>query len=161
MYLRNNSMKWAQLLIFGTIGLGLLSFGISGGLEAYPVFRNNVSTQGTVVDIVADQSGNKPDAGVIPVIEFVARNNTKVLFRAGAVSNDAPGFEKGSIINVLYDLNNPAKAQVGSYTQLWQRPLISENIELMLVFLSLLLFKKIGRFERALRDLGSDKTKNK
>lgn len=149
-------MKWVQLLIFGTSGLALLLVGISWGLEAYPICRDNVFTSGTVVDLYADRSGNTSDAVVLPVIEFTIRNNTKVRFRADAGTINPAEFEKGSTINVLYDPNNPSNARIGSYTQLWRGPLIAGAMGLLITLLSLLLFIKIGRFERALGALGSD-----
>jgi hypothetical protein len=150
-------MKWAQLLVFGTIGLALLSLGGIWGLGVYPIFRDTVSSQGTVVDLYVEGSGDSHDAVMLPVVEFVARNGVKVRFRAGGGSGSASEYEKGTRVDVLYDPNSPGTAYIGSYSQLWQRPLFAGGIGLVLIFLSVLLFKKIGSFERALTSFGSGK----
>ena len=147
-------MKWAVLLIFGTIGLAALSVGTMWGLESYPLFRDSVSTQGTVVDQYEKKDDKTSDVVYFPVIEFSGTNAEKVRFQGSAGSTGAPGYEAGTPVDVLYDPRNPANAWIGSFKQLWMGPLTAGGIGFVLSLLSIVLFLKIGRFEKHLQSMG-------
>ena len=141
-------MKWIMLLGFGTISLVFLYLGTVGGLEAYGIYRAKLSTSGTVIDWYVDHSQNKPEPVLIPVVEFITKDNAKVRFRARDESED---YAKGATVNVLYDRNKPENASIGSYNQLWRGPLFTGGIGILLSVLSIVLFTKMGSFEKALR----------
>jgi hypothetical protein len=153
----NESMRWAVLLIFGTIGLAALVAGTIWGLESYAVFRDNVSTRGTVVEEFADKAGKTSEVVYFPVVEFSTTGNGKVCFRSVIGSIGSPGYDTGTTVDVLYDPRNPSNARIGSFKQLWQGPLTTGGLGLILFLLSLLLFVKIGRFEKGLKAVGSGK----
>ena len=150
-------MRWAVLVIFGTIGLVLFAGGARWGLESYPVYRDSISTRGTVVDLYEEKGGKSSDVVYYPVVEFLTGSNAKVRFRDGTGALGAPAYETGAPVNVLYDPVHPADARIGSFMQLWSGPLTAWGIGLVLLFLTLLLFVKIGRFEKGLKALGSGK----
>jgi hypothetical protein len=154
-------MKWAVLFIFGAIGLAALISGAIWGLESYPVFRDNVLTQGTVVNMNAEKGGNASDVIYFPVVEFTTADNVKVRFRGNEGSSGTPGYEAGTTVDVLYDPRNPANARMGSFKQLWLGPLTAGGIGLVLLLLSILLFVKIGRFEKHLKSMGPAKKGDK
>jgi hypothetical protein len=141
-------------LIFGTIGLAGLVAGMRWGLESYPVFRDNVQAQGTVVELAKEKSGVASGFVQVPVVEFSTQNNAKLRFRAGTGSDGVPGYEVGTTVDVLYDPRDPANARIGSFGQLWSAPLTAGVIGLLLMLLSILLFIKIGRFEKGLKSMG-------
>jgi hypothetical protein len=150
-------MRWAVLLFFGTIGLAALVAGTIWGLESYPVFRDTVPAQGTVVEEFADKAGKTSEVVYFPVVEFSIAGNDKVRFRSVTGSIGSPEYEAGTTVDVLYDPRNPADARIGSFKQLWSGPLTTGGLGLILFLLSLLLFVKIGRFEKGLKVLGSGK----
>jgi uncharacterized protein DUF3592 len=150
-------MKWAVLLIFGTIGLAALAGGTLWGLESYPVIRNNVPARGTVVEVIAEKSDASSGIAYFPIVEFSTEDNVRVRFRSATGSVGAAEYEAGTTVDVLYDPRNPANARIGSFKQLWAGPLTTGAIGFILFLLSLLLFVKIGRFEKGLRAVGSGK----
>lgn len=150
-------MRWAALLIFGTIGLAALAAGTIWGLESYPVFRDNVPTQGAVVEEFADKSDKTSEVVYFPVVEFAIAGDVKVRFRSAIGSTGSPGYETGTTVDVLYDPRNPSHARIGSFKQLWTGPLTIGCLGLILFLLSLVIFVKIGRFEKGLKALGSGK----
>jgi len=150
-------MKWAMLLIFGTLGLAVLFAGTKWGLESYPLIRDNVSTQGVVVEEFADKTGKTSEVVYFPVVEFLTSGSVKVRFRSVIGSTGSPEYEAGTTVDVLYDPRNPANARIGSFKQLWSGPLTTGGLGLIFFLLSLLLFVKIGRFEKGLKMVGSGK----
>lgn len=150
-------MRWAQLFIFGIIGVAALIGGTTMGLEYYPILRDNTTTQGLVVELQREKSGATSDVLFFPVVEFSTGTNAKVRFRANAVSEGDPAYEVGTTVDVLYDPRSPANARTGSVTHLLLGPLTAWGIGLVIILLSLLLFVKIGRFEKGLKALGSGK----
>jgi len=154
-------MKWAVLLIFGTIGLAALISGTIWGLESYPIFRDNVSTQGTVVDQFQKKDDKTSEVVYFPVIEFLNANSVKVRFQSSTGSTGSPGYETGTTVDVIYDPYNPANAKIGRFNQLWMGPLTAGGIGLIISVLSIVLFMKIGRFEKQLQSLGSRNKEDK
>jgi uncharacterized protein DUF3592 len=150
-------MRWAVLLIFGTIGLAALAGGTIWGLDVYPVFRDTIQVRGTVVEEVAEKSAPSSDVAYFPVVEFTAAGDGTVRFRASTGSEGAPGHEVGDAVDVLYDPRNPTNARIGSFGQLWSGPLTTGGLGLILFLLTLLLFIKIGRFEKGIKAVGSGK----
>jgi hypothetical protein len=147
-------MKWAVLLIFGTIGLAALIGGVIWGLESYPVFHTNESTQGTVVDQFQKKNEKTFEVVYFPVIEFISTKAERVRFQSSAGSTGAPAYDAGTIVDVLYDPHNPKNAMIGSFKQLWLGPLTTGGIGFILLLLSIVLFVKIGRFEQHLQSMG-------
>jgi hypothetical protein len=154
---KNESMRWAVLLIFGTIGLAALAGGTIWGLEVYPVFRDNVSARGTVVEAGAEKSVAAPPGTSSPLVEFTTAGGVKVRFRARTGWESSSGHEVGDEVDVLYDPRNPDDARIGSVGQLWAGPLTTGGLGLLLLALSLLLFVKIGRFEKGIKSVGAGK----
>jgi hypothetical protein len=150
-------MKWAVLLIFGTIGLAALAGGTIWGLEVYTVSRDNVPARGTVVAMSGEKSAAASPVAGFPLVEFVTAGGVKVRFGARTGWEGSPGHEIGDEVDVLYDPRNPADARIGSIGQLWAGPLTTGGLGLILLTLSFLLFVKIGRFEKGIRAVGSGK----
>jgi len=147
-------MKWAVLLIFGTIGLAALIGGTLWGLESYPIIQANVSTQGTVVDQYQNKNEVTSEVIYYPVIEFSTTGAEKVRFRSSMGSAGAPAYDTGTLIDILYDPRNPMNAMIGSFKQLMMGPVITGGVGLVITLLSIVLFMKIGRFEKHLQAMG-------
>ena len=147
-------MRWAVLLLFGTIGLAALISGTRWGLESWPLYRESVSALGTVVDQFQKKDDKTSEVVFFPVVEFSTPTSEKVRFRGSAGSSNIPGYEAGTTVDVFYDPRNPANARIGSLKQLWTVPLTAGAIGLVLLLLSAALFVKIGRFERHLQSMG-------
>lgn len=146
-------MKWFQLLVFGTIGLVAVLFGIIWGLDFCTVFRNNVSTRGVVVGQSAEMSRKPGVFRFFPVVEFSA-GGTAVRFRDAAGSEGTPEPLTGSAVNVLYDPREPSRARIGTFRQLWLAPALMCGSGLVLLSLSCFLFIRLRRFEKALGAVG-------
>jgi uncharacterized protein DUF3592 len=150
-------VRWAVLLIFGTIGLAALVAGTIWGLDSYPIFRDNVPARGIVVEEFLDKAGKTSEVVYFPIVEFSTATSVTVRFRASTGAGGAPEYDVGQAVDVLFDPRNPANARVGSFKQLWMGPLTIGGIGLILFLLSLLLFVKIGRFEKSIEAVGSGK----
>lgn len=150
-------MRWAVLLIFGTIGLAALAGGAIWGLEVYPVFRDSVSARGTIVEAGAEKSAAASPGASSPLVEFATAGGVKVRFLARTDGEGSPGHDAGDEVDVLYDPRNPSDARIGSAGQLWAGPLTTGGLGFLLLALSLLLFVKIGRFEKGIKAVGSGK----
>ena len=150
-------MRWAVLLIFGTIGLAALVAGTIWSLESYPIFRDNVSTRGDVVGEYTEKAGKTSEVVYFPVVEFSIAGGVKMRFRSAVGSTGSPEYETGTMVDVLYDPRNPANARIGSFKSLLMGPLTTGGLGIILFLLSLMLFVKIGRFEKGLKALGSGK----
>jgi hypothetical protein len=147
-------MKWAVLLIFGTIGLAALIGGTKWGLESYPISRNYVSAQGTVVEYAMEKNDKKNTIMYYPVVEFLTASNAKVRFRSTEGSDGTPAYETGATVDVMYDLRSPSNARIGSIKELWTAPIMAGGVGMVLLLLSIVLFVKIGSFEKHLKSMG-------
>ena len=146
-------MRWLQLFVFGSIGLALMVYGTIQAHERYPIFRDNIPTRGTLVELHEERNTTGPGTAYFPVIEFSTGNNERLRFQSAAGSEDAAGYEIGAEVDVLYDPRDPMHARTGSFAQLWEGPLAAGCIGLTIVLLSCLLFVKIARFEKSLEAL--------
>ena len=131
------------------------------GLESYPLLRANVSTQGTVVDQYQKKNEKTSEIVYYPVIEFSKTSAEKVRFQSNAGSAGAPAYEVGTSVDVLYDPHNPVNAMIGSFRELLTGPLMTAGTGLLLLVLSIILFLKIGRFEKHLQSMGLHKKEDK
>ncbi len=153
-------MKWAVLLLFGTVGLAALIGGTMWGLESYPIFHANDSIQGTVVDQYQKKNEKTTEVVYFPLIEISSTGGEKVRFQSSIGSAGAPAYDNGTIVSVLYDPHNPAKVMIGSFKQLWIGPLTIGGVGLVITLLSIVLFMKIRRFEKHLQSMGLQKKKD-
>jgi len=147
-------MKWAVLLIFGSIGLAAVVGGTIWGFESYPFYHSRKSTQGTVVDQFMKKDEKTSEVTYFPVVEFSITIAEKKRFQGSIGSTGSPAYETGDVVDVLYDPLDPRNAMIGTFKQLWAGPLTTGGIGLVLSVLSIVLFMKIGRFEKHLRSMG-------
>ena len=109
------------LYVFGGIGLTML---LAAGIFIYTkveMLSSYVKTTGTVIE-------NRPHTGrksrsYTPVVTFRANDGQTITFDGG-VSSNPPSFDLQEQVTVYYSPQDPQKAEIGTFFQLWFFPLI-------------------------------------
>jgi hypothetical protein len=132
------------------IGVVFLLIGIACGVGATLFFRSSLRKvmhwkrgNGTVVDYVVytPTSYNK---GYTPKIQFTSDDGKEVIFVASTGSN-IQRYRIGDIVKLRYSADNPDKADLDSFTNLWLGPIFLTLLALPFSGAGLfLIFKLIG-----------------
>ncbi len=86
--------------------------------------RRALNAQGTVVAQYTEQDIDNSTTSY-PVVEFKMENGEIMRFRAKVgTSGFGPPYATGSMVDVLYDPDDPSRAQVGNFGQFWLMPLL-------------------------------------
>lgn len=113
-----------QLLggLFGTVGIMAI---VAGSFSAHKTKRFLARAQaarGTVMHLVMRSSTDTEDGTVAyayyPIIRFTAQTGKEIEFEAGTGSNP-PMYAMGQPVNVLYDPDEPYRAKIHSFFDLW------------------------------------------
>ena len=91
--------------IFALVGIGIGCYSIAFGIGANEV-------RGTVTQLDDDS----------PVVEYEV--NGQPFSLQSSISSSPPAYFVGEKVNVLYRPNNPASAQINSFTDRWLFPLV-------------------------------------
>lgn len=121
------------------------------GLDRYHIFRMGIRTQGKVVEQVREvtamnpfrpqqsrhsSSHNAEPVPVIsytPVIEFQIESGEKIRFHGKVSSQDPENMPVRTAVDVVYDSNDPSKAQTGTLYQLLLTPLVMIGMGLFVI----------------------------
>jgi hypothetical protein len=126
------------------VGSGFLIFGTAAGLGAFFMFRRSYrevkhwkTASGTVVDnkVVSGSKG----LHYYPIFQFVADNGKEVTGVAD-VGSSWQRFRVGASVRVLYSPDEPTKAQLRTFTDLWLFPIVCGFFGLAFLGVSLFLF---------------------
>jgi hypothetical protein len=110
------------VLVFGLIGLGLLTASFFS-IKSEITFRTGaVSAPGKVVDLVPTMDSKRRTL-YKPVFEFTDRND-RVHRITGSVASDPPSYERGETVTVRYKPENPEKAQLAGFMDTWLTALV-------------------------------------
>ncbi len=121
-------MKWTCLLLFGAFGLAAFVAGIAWGAKRIALIRGGLRTKGSVVEIYESTSTSNENGRSVsstsyyPVVEFTAKDGRNYRFR-GSTGSGAAEYEKGAVVNIVYDPANPSVAQITDFEQFWLGPL--------------------------------------
>lgn len=98
-------------------------------------FISNASTsQGTVVEMEYSKEGKYHS--YFPIIKFGALDGNEYQFRS-EVGNNPPRWRKGDWVEIIYSRENPYKAKINSFPELWLScliPLIIGSVFLIIGF---------------------------
>ena len=110
------------------IGSCFLLFGAAAGLGAFFLFRRSYrevknwkTTSGTVVGDKVISDPRTQLAQYYPTFQFVADNGQRVTSVA-SVGSSGRRYRVGASVRVLYSPDDPTKAQLSSFTDLWLMP---------------------------------------
>jgi len=108
------------LLLSNLLFLGFFGWGIYAAYTAYRLETNGVVTEGTVVQM--DASTTDGNTTYSPIIEFQA-NGQSISFD-GNISSNPPQYKVGDKVNVRYDKDDPATAQIDKWSERWLMPVV-------------------------------------
>jgi hypothetical protein len=103
-------------LIFTGVGVLLLGIDLFFFMHTQQQITNVLHVQGKVIELVAQGPGE--DASVAPKVSFVARNGDTYTFTS-SMSTYPPSFQKGQIVELYYDPQNPKEAVIDTFWELW------------------------------------------
>ncbi len=111
--------------IFGFVGIVMLVGGFLMYQNTAGFVATAVHTQGTVVDISRVWSSSSSGGSYVyrPIIEFKTKEGADGKFESTNGRNPSP-FAKGDVVEILYDPQNPDKAEIDSFGELWVGNLI-------------------------------------
>lgn len=115
------------LLVFGTI---FVAIGLATCCESYWFVRHSVSAQGNVIElrlVTQTDSDGQESTGYAPVFTFIAQNGNPYTAISRSNSNP-PQYKVGDSITVLYEPDNPSRARIDSFLDLWFLPVIFGGI---------------------------------
>lgn len=119
-------------LVFSVIGIGLLLGDIYAYKRTSRFIGNSEKAGGVVTELVksySGRSGSFGDSGMsgspvyAPVVRFKTPDGREFEFKS-AVSSNPPSYSAGDSVEVLYDKNNPASAEINGFFSLWFTVLI-------------------------------------
>ncbi|GAB4110514.1 MAG: hypothetical protein OHK0057_21990 [Thermoflexibacter sp.] len=119
-----NSDKAFLLLfggIFGGVGLLLLSLAVYFFYNTIQAQKSAFRVKGTVVEMERSR-GSKGGSVYTPVVEFQLNNQTVQIY--GSVASSPPAFDKGEVVDVIVNLNNPQESRIDSFIENWFGALI-------------------------------------
>jgi hypothetical protein len=132
---------------------------VSFGFVVYTAdfVHSAIKTSGQVIRLDERLNTENNSIEYAPVFQFLAGDAKTYTITSGTASNPA-GFEVGETVHVLYRSNDPAKARLDSFWQLWLVPVILLFIGLTHGFISgvlLLVERKLNRQASPVADIGN------
>lgn len=118
-----------QLLggVFGLVGVAAI---VAGGFTVRKTQRflaRAKAARGTVMHLVMRSSTDTEDGTIsyayYPIIRFTAKTGEEIEFEAGTGSNP-PMYAMGQPVEILYDPQNPSRAKICSFLDLWMAPML-------------------------------------
>lgn len=104
------------LLICGAAFIGVKKyFFVKNSLVASGVVREMVVVKSRRVDSSRRSGGGTTYA---PKVEFKAADGSAYVFKS-SVSQNPPAYKKGDSVNVIYNPDNPHKAEINSLMSIW------------------------------------------
>jgi hypothetical protein len=100
------------------------------GRTSWDLSRDGVSVTGTVV--LLKESADTENSGVTytPVITYAVDGQSHTF--TSNVSSDPPTYNVGDPVNIIYERDNPSRARVDSWKELWLLPVILGGSALMI-----------------------------
>ncbi|MBU0482747.1 MAG: DUF3592 domain-containing protein [Proteobacteria bacterium] len=152
-------MKWILLMLFGSLGLSALITGAVWGFKRLPLFQTGYRTEGTVVaqeesvsteTVGRDVRTSREVTTYTPVVEFHTETGTAVRFTASTGGKHKPIIETGATVEVIYNPDDPANAQLTAFSQFWLGPVVLVGAGLLFLVMGVGGFFLIGGHDRAM-----------
>ncbi|HEV3027969.1 MAG TPA: DUF3592 domain-containing protein [Planctomycetota bacterium] len=161
--LRWPAIQWVLLIAVGGAGACILTVAIFRTAKHYLLTssRGRV-TEGRVVDqrkeyvTLTHSSRNRDDTlfqntgssswvRYHPVVEFHPEDGKTVRFQGRVYGSDKAMIPTGAMVRVYYDPGNPSSACIGTFSELWLRPLVMSVAGLVALVSGVLGFVASGR----------------
>lgn len=106
------------------------------GYSSYQFVSSGIEVEGTVVRL---ESSHSSDSGTSysPVFRYTV--NGQEYEYESVNSSNPPTHQVGDVTTLLYQPDNPAKARVNSFWELWLAPVILFPISIMMLILSIVI----------------------
>lgn len=118
-------------IVFVVAGFITLACGIFVGIRQRAVIARSLATEGTVIELQRRRAEGEyvrtrtdavtrlqPKYLYRPVVEFATPRGRRVRFVGGVAMRPAP-YRIGARVPVLYDPDNPQRAQINRFVYLW------------------------------------------
>jgi hypothetical protein len=124
-------------VIFFLVGLGLTASGISAIFRTRRRVAESAKAVGTVTGF--GRRAGRRGWVYCPQVAFIDAGGRTVEFES-EVGAQPPSFAVGQKVQIIYQKNNPQKAEIDSLTTLWLMPGCLVVMALVFMFLGLMLF---------------------
>jgi hypothetical protein len=124
-------------IIFFLIGLGVSVSGIFSIFKVRRQVAESVKTTGTVIGF--GKKMGKSGYIYCPHAAFTDTQGRKIQFES-EVGSQPPAYVIGQQVQIIYEKNNPQKAEIDSFTSLWFVPGCTSVFGLVFIFLGFVLF---------------------
>ena len=116
------------ILVAIAVNAPFLWFGVSKVYKAYIARENFLTTQGTVIgneyiDHVDLQDSSRRNWAYYPAVRFSTPQNEFVF--TDSVGTVPPKYEKGDVVDVLYNPDDPHDAMINTWSRVWLGPILS------------------------------------
>ncbi|RPI78654.1 MAG: DUF3592 domain-containing protein, partial [Desulfobacteraceae bacterium] len=148
-------MKWVIMILLGSLGLAVLVYGLMWGAKRFSLLKDGLRTQGKVVKIEKSlpvDETKSASASYYPIVEFQDRNGATIRFK-GSTGSNAPAYETGVQVPLVYNPRNPSEAQLTTFSQFWLGPLLITLAGLGILFLSYGAFSMMGGKPKSVAEL--------
>jgi len=157
------AIQWVLLMVVGGAGACLLAVGLFRIAKHYRLTTSRGRmTEGRVVDqhkeyvTLTHSSRNRDDTlfsdtkssswvRYSPIVDFHTEDGKPVRFQGRVSAPSKPLIATGATVRVYYDPGNPANACIGTFSELWLRPLVMALAGLVFLVSGVLGFVASGR----------------
>jgi hypothetical protein len=138
--------------VFALLGVVMLVLGVVFYDKKQSFVANSVITNGKVVDVEQRRSTDSDgyaSYSYYPVCEFITADGRTILFTSGIGSNPS-SYDVNEEVEIRYDPDNPQKASINSFFNIWMAPFILGLLGLifLLVGISMILTRYKNRRKR-------------
>lgn len=115
--------------IFSLMGLIFAVLGIKFVSDNLKFIETSEKTSGTVIELIEKKS----DDGYTyaPKITFLDKADSREITFISQTSSNPPAYKVGENLNIIYDPNNPEKAKIDSFFNLWLGEILFSAIGLI------------------------------
>ncbi|HVR84634.1 MAG TPA: DUF3592 domain-containing protein [Planctomycetota bacterium] len=161
------AIQWVLLAVVGGAGACILTVALFRTAKHYLLTTaSGRVTEGKVVDqhkeyvTLTHSSRNRDDSlfqstgrsswvRYHPVVEFQPEEGNPVRFQGKVYGTEKPMIATGAPVRVYYEPGNPSNACIGTFSELWLRPLAMSLAGLMFLVAGVLGFVASGRVQAA------------
>lgn len=106
--------------VFSIVGTSMLAGSFFSFNSTKNFINNSSSTTGVVIELKEVESTSRKSRSIVyyPLIKFEPKQGKAINFQAGTGTNP-PSYNVGETVPVLYNPNNPYKAEINSFFDLW------------------------------------------
>ena len=131
-------------IVFSLVGLLLMGIGVFILVRTRMFISTSQEVKGTVTHLIAS-SGSEGGTVYAPVFKFTTIQG-QVIEVEEKVASNPPQFSQGQVVDILYDPENPSRARVKKWFNLYFVPLLLGGMGIIFgaIGVGLLIFKIIS-----------------